>query len=128
MLEPFERARHFGAQGLGQGATVCAARGQSLGRAQSISAQALTERRLSLHKTQCDRVPNVKETGKTVDKVAPSHEAAEHANLPPVHAEQRAGLHPCSLHPCSLQPALLSHREELATHEIATDRRGGAPG
>ena len=52
----------------------------------------------------------------------PSHEAAEHANLPPVHAKQRA-----ALQPCVLQPALLSHREELAAHEIAADRRVGAP-
>ena len=57
-----------------------------------------------------------------------SHEAAEDAHLPPVHAEQRARLHPCRLQPGRVQLALLSHREELAAHEITADRRGGAPG
>ena len=57
-----------------------------------------------------------------------SHEAAEDAHLPPVHAEQRARLHPCRLQPGRVQFALLSHREELAAHEITADRRGGAPG
>lgn len=56
-----------------------------------------------------------------------SHEAAEDAHLPPVHSEKRARLHACRLQPGRLQSALLSHREELAAHEVAADRRGGAP-
>ena len=57
-----------------------------------------------------------------------SHEVAEDAHLPTVHAKQRARLHPCRLQPGRVQFALLSHREELAAHEITADRRGGAPG